>query len=203
MAAPDTWTYIKVAVTKSGGSDIEFGARVEDVDINEGARPAKSMPSTNGSCLLLDEPQEMGEITLRNLKPIHLDTSTGAGGLSQQYIGGTWDTSDPYVTPFANATLYRDDFRVAVLMTHDTANTSATGAVVASNAGYRFYAVHCRITDLTCSGGVGKPYTETVTFKFCPMSSNGVRNYQKQATKDAGAGFAALIAYAGADIVLT
>ena len=89
-------------------------------------------------------------------------------------------------------------------MTNDTTNTTASGAVATGKAGYRFYAVHCRITSLSCSGGVGKPYTETATLKFCPMSASGYRNYQKQACKDtSGTGFAALISYAGADIVLT
>jgi hypothetical protein len=196
---PDTWTYLKVAISKANGTDIEFGARIEDVDINEGDRPAKSIPSTDGSCLLLDEPQEMGEITLRNLKPIHIDPSTGAGGLAQAYIGGTWDTTDPYQTPIAS-TLYRDDFRCAVLMTDDTANTSAAGAVTATKAGYRFHAVHCRITSLSCSGGAGKPFTETVTLKFSPISIDGARNYQKAATKTDGAGITALASYTGADL---
>jgi hypothetical protein len=206
MAQPETWTYIKVSIAKSGGSNIDFGARIEDIDINEGDRPAKSIPSINGYNALLDEPQEMGEITLRNLKPIHLDTTLAAGGLSQQYIGGTWGTSDPLLTSVtaADASLYRDDFRCVFLMTNDTANTGAAAAVTTAKAGYRFYAVHCRITSLSCSGGAGKPYTETVTLKFCPVSASAVRNYRKEACKDtSGTGMGALIAYAGADLTGT
>lgn len=208
--APSVWTYLKVAIAKANDSDIDYGARVEDVDINEGDRPAKSLPSTDGSCLLLDEPQEMGEITLRNLKPVHIDPTTGAGGLSQAYIGGNWDETDPYQSPISGTslkgsetllTLYRDDFRVSILLTDDPTNTSAAGAVVATWGGYRFVAVHCRITSLTSSGGVGKAFTETVTIKFAPMSISGVRNYRKDATKDAdGAGLTALAAYTGADL---
>ena len=200
---PDTWNYYKISIAANGGSEIEFAARMGDIDINEGDRPGISIPGADGSNLWLDQPQEAGEITLHELKPISIDTGAGSGGLAQQYITTrtNWDTSDAYQTPISAATgLLRDVFRVSVLLTDDTANTAGSGSVTTTKAGLRFYAIRCRLVSHTFNAGPGKAASETYVFKFPPTTAAGVRNYRWEATKTAGAGLSALSAYADADL---
>ena len=202
---PDTWNYFKVSISANGGSEVEFASRIEDIDINEGDRPGRSIPGCDGSCLWLDEPQETGEITLRNLKPISINTSVGSGGLTQQYITTrtNWDTTEAtsgLQTPVTAATgLIREDFRVSILMTDDTANTSGSGSVTSGKMGLRFYAIRCRIVSHTATGGSGKAWSETYTLKFPPVTAAAIRNYRWESVTSTSA-LAALSAYAGADL---
>ncbi|MCK9370469.1 hypothetical protein M0R04_11215 [Candidatus Dojkabacteria bacterium] len=192
--SPDVWTHrCLIGVCKKSGSAVQFAARTEDVDINEGSRGGASVASIDGSRLWVDAPQEAGTITMK-MRPVNLDSTSATGGLFQQYRGGTYDTSDPLITAedsitgtAATTTILRDEFQVAILWTNDPVATTAEGAapagsgvaVTATWQGLRFYAKSCRITEHSVSFA-NKEMVVSVTFKFPVRSSAGAWNYDWQ-----------------------
>jgi hypothetical protein len=176
MAFPDAWEEVAlVAISKQGGSDIEFAAITETIDISEGDYPGESIPNTAGGRIWKQSPQEDGEITLE-LYPISLDTTSG-DGLFQHFAGGTWDTSQPLEidsTWTAGVSRVRDKFRIAIMWTDDTAVTSAVDATsTAGSTALRFYATDCRLVSHKASftDGILKI---TATFKYPAMSKDAM-----------------------------
>jgi len=174
MAFPDAWEEVAlVSISKISGSDIEFAAITETIDVSEGDYPGESIPNMAGGRLWKQSPKEDGEITLE-IYPIELDTTSGVG-LAQQWIGGTADTSEPLIsdtTWAAGVERTRDKFRVAILWTNDTTATTGFGATASSTDAQRFYATDCRITShkAAYTDGILKV---TVTFKFPAYNKAG------------------------------
>ena len=176
----DSWNNIAfVSIQVKGGTYYQFAARTREIDINEGDRMGHDEPSLSGARIWIDEPQADGTITMK-IVPIDLDTTSADGGLFQQYRGGTWDTSDALaLDTTVPATLTRDEFRVTILWTNDTAATTANGSVTASTQGLRFYADSCRIVSHAVTF-TGKEVVVDVTFKFPVRSVANVWNYHWQ-----------------------
>ena len=177
MSFPDAWTEVAlVAVSLKGGSEIQFAAITETIDIAEGDYPGESVMNLAGGRIWKESPKEDGEITLE-LYPVELDTTSGVG-LFQQWVGGTFDTSEPLTTDtteVAGIQRSRSQYRVSVLWTNDPAATTAAGATAASTDALRFYATSCRITSHKAS------YTDgilkvTVTLKFPALNKAGTAN---------------------------
>ena len=150
---PDSWSNIAyVAISKKGGSYIQFAARTREIDINEGDRMGHSEPSLNGARIWLNEPQSAGTVTMK-LVPLNLDTTSANGGLFQQYRGGTFDTTETggglTTDTTVPATLARDEYRVVVLWTNavldgDAAALTAQAKIAEGKLALRFYASSCR-----------------------------------------------------------
>ena len=196
----DSWNKLaKVSIQEKGGTVYQFGARTQDIDINEGDRGGHGEASVDGSRIWIDEPQADGTVTLK-MRPIDLDTTSADGGLFQQYRGGTFDTSDPLITDddgiitgsAAASTLLRDEYRISVLWTNDSANTTADGSVTAGKLGLRFVAQSCRIVSHSASFA-NMDLVINVTLKFPPRSVGNVWNYDWQSCTTAE--MAALAAY--------
>jgi len=183
MAAPDTWgKYCLVSLEVGGGTEIQFGARTEDVDINEGDRQGDTVANCDGAYLWIDRPQEAGTLTLK-MRPVSISSTAAAGGLFQPYRGGTYDATDPLDTATSTtgaaellATYLRGLFRVAVLWTNDTAAVAAAGAVTAGADGLRFWCQYARIVSHQVSFS-NKELVITATIKFAPRDTTGVWNY--------------------------
>jgi hypothetical protein len=175
MAFPDMWQEVAlVAVSISGGSEIQFAAITETIEINEGDYPGEGMPNLAGGRIWKQSPQEDGEITLE-LLPLELDTTSGVG-LFQQWTGGTWDTSEPLAadsTWAVGVTRVRDKFRVSILWTNDTTATAAAGATASATDALRFYATDCRITSHQSSFSPEDGLKTSVTFKYPAMNKAG------------------------------
>lgn len=173
MAFPDTWTETAlVSIQKFNGSEVQFAAITDTVDISEGNWPGEGVPTLAGGRIWKQSPKEDGEITLE-LYPIELDTTTGVG-LFQQFTGGTYDTSEPLASDvaFTVADRVRDQFRVAILWTNDGTASAAGGATAASTDSIRFAAMGCRLINHKAS------YTDgilkiTATFKYPAFNKAG------------------------------
>ena len=174
MAFPDAWEEVAlVSISPINGSDVEFAAITETIDISEPDYPGESMMSVAGGRIWKQSAQEDGEITLE-IYPVELDATTGVG-LFQQFAGGTQDASEPLATDVAwpaGVARTRDKFRVAILWTNDVTATTGFGATAASTDGLRFYATDCRITSHKAAYTDGILKT-TVVFKFPAMNKAG------------------------------
>ena len=177
MSFPEAWQETAmIAVSLKGGSEIQFAAITETIDISEGEYPGESMKNLAGGRIWKQSSKEDGEITLE-MYPVELDTTSGVG-LFQQWIGGTQDTSEPLgtdLTEVAGVQRIRSSYRVAILWTNDTAAATAAGATAATTDALRFYATDCRITShkAAYTDGILKV---TVTFKFPALNKAGTTN---------------------------
>jgi len=173
MAFPDAWTETAlVSIQKLSGSEVQFAAITDTIDISEGDYPGEGIANLAGGRLWKQGSKEDGEITLE-LYPIELDTVTGVG-LFQHFTGGTWDTDEPLATDVAFVTgdRARDQFRIVVLWTNDATATAANGATAASTDSIRFAAMGCRMISHKSS------YTDgilkvTATFKYPAFNKDG------------------------------
>lgn len=173
MSFPDAWTETAlVSIQKLSGSEVQFAAITDTVDISEGDWAGEGIPTLAGGRLWKQNPKEDGEITLE-LYPIELDTTTGVG-LFQQFTGGTWDTDEPEATDvaFTTADRVRDQFRVVILWTNDGATTTANATTSASTDSLRFAAMGCRLTSHKASYTDGQ-LKITATFKYPAFDKTG------------------------------
>ena len=150
-----------VTITKHNGSNVEFAALTETIDIDMGDKDIDQIPSVAGGRLVKKVAQDITTITFEGY-PIDIDSADGTG-VSQMFEGGTWDTIEPLET---YSSLGRDLFRVAILWTDDTSATSAAGSTAAGTNSYRIVFAHCYMTSMKPS------FTDGVlkfTFSFkCP-----------------------------------
>ena len=174
MSFPDAWHEVAlVSISRISGSDREFAAITETIDIDEGEAPGEGIPTIAGGRVWKDGPRADGTITLE-IYPIALSEATGVG-LFQQFIGGTIDSSEPMETDTTwpdGVSRVKDKFRVAILWTNDAAATEGRASTAASTDALRFYATECRLITHTSSftDGILKI---TATFKFPAFDKAG------------------------------
>ncbi len=202
MAFPDAWEEVAlVSVTQFAASPIavQCAAITETIDISEPDYPGESIPNLAGGRVWKQSPQEDGEITLE-IYPIDVSLANGENnlGLFQQFVGGTYDTTEPITTDIAwpvGITRVRDRFRVTILWTNDTAPPSTAEASIAiGKEALRFSAMGCRIISHKTSFTDGIVKT-TVTFKFPAMNKAGDVMMFRWESCDATAALSALSAY--------
>ena len=202
IAFPDAWEEVAlVSVTQFAASPIavQCAAMTETIDISEPDYPGESIPTTAGGRVWKQSPQEDGEITLE-IYPTNVSLANGENnlGLFQQFVGGTYDTTEPITTDIAwpvGIQRVRDRFRVTILWTNDTAPvTTAEGAVASGKEAIRFSAMLCRIISHKTSFTDGIVKT-TVTFKFPAMNKDGDVMAFRWESCDATAALPALPAY--------
>jgi hypothetical protein len=170
-----------ITITKFDASSpvaIEAHAMTETIDISEPDYPGEGIPTLAGGRVWKQSPQEDGEVTLE-FYPIETSTQTDHVGLFQQWMGGTYDTSDPLLSDTswtAGIDRTRDRFRISILWTNDnsggTEPTDADSATAASTDSLRFAAIGCRITShkTDFTDGILKV---TATLKFPAMNEAG------------------------------
>ena len=135
MAFPDAWTeFAMITIEKANGTDFEWMAITETIDISEGDYPGESVMNIAGGRIWKESPQEDGEITLE-MYPVQVAYEDD-GGLFQKWVGGTIDSSEPLVSDISEAAGVdrpRDRFRVSILCTNDAAVGAADGTTAAES----------------------------------------------------------------------
>ncbi|MEK0337252.1 MAG: hypothetical protein QQN41_07455 [Nitrosopumilus sp.] len=200
IAFPDAWEELAlVSVTKFAASPVavQCAAITETIDISEPDYPGESIPTLAGGRVWKQSPQEDGEITLE-IYPIQLATTANNVGLFEQFVGGTFTSTESRSTDTSwpvGIQRARDRYRVTILWTNDTTPPATAEAQVASGKeALRFSAMLCRIishkTEFT--DGVVKT---TVTFKFPAMNKAGDVLAFRWDSCDATAVLAALSSY--------
>ncbi len=163
-----------VTITKLDGSNVEFAALTETIDIDMGDKDVDQIANVGGGRMVKKTPQDVTTLTFEGY-PVDID-SAGGTGVSQMFEGGVWDTTEPMV---AYSSLGRDLFRIAILWTDDTAATSGAGSTSAGTNSYRITFAHCWMNSMKPS------FTDGIlkfTFSFkCPaFNPKGTANIREE-----------------------
>ena len=196
---PDAWEECAlITIDRYDASSpitLQANALTETIDIAQGDYPGESIPNIAGGRVWKQSPEEDGEITLEMYPTsLTIDTNTTPDtyqGVFQFFAGGTIDTTTP-TQPIATTTTFsagvsrvRDRFRVTIMWTDDTAQTSATATTTATDkTALRFSAMGCRMTSHKAefTDGILKV---TATFKYPAMNKDGtVRMWKWESTND-------------------
>ena len=166
-------------LTGAGGTEVQFAAMTETVDIDQGDKDIEQIPNLKGGRMVKKVPQDITTITFEGY-PIGIDHA-GGKGVSQFFnvATGDFDTTEPLVTA---SSIGRTIFRVCILWTDDTTVTAASGAVTAAKAGYRFSVVNAYMTSMKPS------YTDgilkvTFAFKVPAFNKQGTAQIREESTE--------------------
>ena len=166
-----------VTITKyasAGGTDLEYAAITETIDIDFGDKGVDQIANLKGGRIVKKTPQDIATITFEGY-PLFVASATTPYP-SQMFESGTYDTSEPIQQP---SNLGRDTFRVVIMWTDDVAATAAAGLTAASTNAYRVIFAHAWMTSLKPS------FTDGIlkfTFEFkCPaFNKNGTSQICEQ-----------------------
>lgn len=172
-----------------GTTEVHIPTMTDSFSMDEGEYGGEGIPTLAGGRVWKQTPHADGTITIE-FYPIELDTTTSNVGLFEQWIGGTYTSSEPRTTDTswaAGTDRSRDKFRICILWSNDTTPpTSASGATAASTDSLRFTALSCRMISHNAdfSDGVLKV---TVTFKYPQFNKAGTVRLSRWESGDATA----------------
>lgn len=136
-ATPTTWSEkAKVSFAVESGSDIQFEADTETVDIDLGDKDIEAIATLKGGRLVKYLPQEMSTITLEAY-PLQAGTATGTTGYGFFDLMNSVDPTQPLTIAVDHV---RNRYRCTILWTNDTTNTSAHTKVTSGSLGLRVIA---------------------------------------------------------------
>lgn len=171
MAQPDTWSEIaKVCIAAQSGTEVEFQAITETVDIDIGDKDFDIINTLAGGRLVKFTPQEPTTITLEAY-PVVAGTAgftTAATGTGFFDLISTVDTAEPLVYTVDRT---RTKYRIAIMWTD--ASVTAAGQVVApTNYALRVVAADVYFTSVKPSFTDGL-LKFTVTCKVPTFNKSG------------------------------
>ena len=145
----DGWTeFCKIGIARlntaaTTGLDVEYGSITDTIDIDRGERDVEVFTTLSGATRVKRTPEGKTTLTFEGMPlGIHAYTTATTNpavdlGVDQLYNGGTYDTSSPYTSSPALVRGPDNIFRVVLLWSDDTANTSAAGAVASTSNAIR------------------------------------------------------------------
>jgi len=187
--APDSWKEVcKVDFAAQSGSNIQFQALTETIDIDLADKDIEGIALVNGGRVAKYVPQGDTEITLE-CYPVQAGTSSGTIGYGFFGMFCTEDTSQP-ISITNDRT--RNNYRLAILWTDSSAVTAASDAVNTGNA-FRFVAADGYLTSVKPS------FTDsilkfTVKYKVTAFDKSANGNMKYESIDNTGT-LAALAAY--------
>jgi len=167
-------TYLSIA--KKNGSDINFKAIIETIDISGGAKGFDSIATIAGGRLKKHTPQEDIEITLEGYAVEVGSTSTTGNGFYD--LMHSQDTTQP----LSISTDYsRNEYRMVILATDNTSQTDAVSATSSGDDAMRYVFQNGHFTNVTASftDGVWK---FSITYKVTPFDKNKNSNVTYEST---------------------
>jgi len=170
-ANPETWSEkAKVSICVEGGSDVQFESLTETIDIDIGDKDIEAITTTKGGRLVKYTPQEMTSTTLEAY-PLEAGTATGTTGQGFFDLLNTQDATQPISISVDHT---RCRYRMAVLWTNDSTNTSAHGAVASGSLGLRV--VTCGFFTSAKPSFTDGVLKWTVMMKAPPFKKDGTAN---------------------------
>ena len=124
-----------LSITKKGGSDINFNAVIETVDIPGGEKGVDSIPTIRGGRLKKPMPEEDTEITLEGYA-IEVGTQSGTTGNGFYDLMGSMTTTSNVGTISADHNF--DEYQMVILATDNTSQSTATGATTSGDNAMRW-----------------------------------------------------------------
>ena len=176
--ALDTWSETGlVAITKLGGSDVQFACLTETVDIDIGDKDFDAIATLCGGRLVKFNPQDVITITLEAY-PVEAGTDSGTTGKGFFDLMNTVDSTQPLSIDVDRE---RDKYQLVCLWTEDTSATDATQAITGGNSALRVVAKNGYFTAVkpAFTDGVLK---FTVTYKCPPFNKTGAANFSMDST---------------------
>lgn len=126
--AYDSWSELAlVAVTKLAGAAINFQTVTETIDIDMGDKDFDTIKTVAGGRLVKFSPVEDTTITME-MYPMEAGTASGTTGTGVFDLLNTVDASQPLAI---SPDKLRNQYRVAIMWTDKTTETSAEAAIIA------------------------------------------------------------------------
>lgn len=168
----DAWLeecYITIA--KQDGSDREFAALTETIDIDAGEKDIEGIPLVNGGRVVKWSPEGDTTITFEAY-PLQVGTEIGATGVGYYDLLHSSDTSGPIrILNDRN----RDKHRILIMWTNDSTVTSAKNTTAANASAIRLGFAEAYFTSVKPSftDGILK---FTITAKVTAFDKSGAAN---------------------------
>jgi len=172
IATDDAWMETcLIAISKVGGSDVQFASLTETVDFDVGEKDIEGVALTNGGRVTKFSPEADSTITFEAY-PIQAGTSSGSTGTGFFDLMHTADTTVPIRVTNDHI---RDKYRILVMWTNDTTVTTGQSTTAATYSGLRIGMAEGRFTSVKPSftDGILK---WTVTFKTTPFDKSADSN---------------------------
>lgn len=190
MALGDAWLIeALVAISKQGGSDVEFATLTETVDIDQGDKDFDVIVNLSGGRITKFTPEEP---TTTTLEAYPLDAGTDSGTTGQGFFDllQDFDASEPQDI---SATRTRNKLRQAIMWTDDTAVTNAAATQASGKRAIRFVGADGYVISAKPS------FTDqilkwTVQYKVAPFDAANAANMKWQSS-DTSTTLDALAAY--------
>lgn len=133
-AVPETWSErAKISICVEAGTNIQFETLTDTVDVDLGDKDIEAIATMKGGRLVKYIPQEMTTITLEAY-PLEAGTKSGTTGTGFFDLMNTVDSTQPLSI---SVDLVRNRYRMAMLWTNDTSNTSAHTSVASGSYALR------------------------------------------------------------------
>lgn len=175
MAVPDVWSEVaKVAIAAQGGSEVEFQAITESIDITIGDKSFDAISTLSGGRLVKFTPQDVTEITLEAY-PVAAGTAgfaSAAAGAGFMDLFTTVDSAEPLTYPMDRT---RTKYRLAIMWT-DSSVTAAGQVVAPTNFALRVVAADGYFTSIKPSMSTDEALKFTVTYKVPAFDKAGAAN---------------------------
>jgi len=170
-----------IAISAEGGSDVQFAALTETVDIDDGDKDIEGVALVNGGRVTKWNPEADTTITFEAY-PLQAGTDSGTTGLGFHDLMHTQDA----ITPIRIVNDHtRTKYRVLLMWTNDA--TAVTGqSITAANASalrFGFANAYCTSVKESFTDGILK---YTVMFKVAPYdkAANANKMYESAAGSD-------------------
>lgn len=175
IATDDAWMETcLIAISKVGGSDVQFASLTETVDFDIGEKDIEGLPLLNGGRLTKFTPEGDSSITFEAY-PIQAGTSGGTEGTGFFDLMHTADTTTTDGGIRVTNDHMRDKYRVLVMWTNDPTVSAAEAVTTDTYSALRIGMAEGRFTSVKPSftDGILK---WTVTFKTAAFDKNADSN---------------------------
>lgn len=169
---PDAWMEKAfVSIAQPGGSDMQFEAMTETIDIDMGDKDVEGVPLVSGGRIVKWSPEADTSITLEAY-PVEVGTDTGTVGkgffdlLHDQTVTAPFSITNNHI---------RQQVRICILWTNDTSVTKATDATAVGYQAMRYVFTNAYITSVKPSFTDGTKKFKVV-LKVAPYNKSGASN---------------------------
>lgn len=183
-ATNDAWMEVcLIAISKVGGSDIQFAGLTETVDFDIGEKDIEGVPLVNGGRVTKWNPEGDSTITFEAY-PLQAGTDTGTAGKGFFDLMHAVDASVPIRVTNTRA---RDKYRVLVLWTNDPTVTTAQAITTNTYSALRIGMAEGYFTSVKPSFTDGT-LKFTVVYKTVPYDKAAASNVMMESCAGTTAG---------------
>jgi len=166
-----------LSICRKGGTEASYQVLIESVETSGGEKGFDSIASIAGGRLKKFNPQEDFEVTIEGYA-LEVGTDSGTAGLGFYDLLHSQDTSQPLSVSVDRV---RDEFRLVIMATDNTSQTSASAVTTSGDQAMRWTFQNGHFTNVEASFS-DKVWKFTVTFKCPPFNKSGTANVTYEST---------------------